>query len=52
MPKKYDQDLGTAARIGDIDSVVPFGAAGEDVHHAQAVPQGVPPERDRGRSLS
>jgi hypothetical protein len=43
---------GTAARIGDIDSVVPWGAAGEDVHHAQAVPQGVPPERDRGGSRS
>ena len=28
---------GTAARIGDNDSVVPWGAAGEDVHHAQAL---------------
>ena len=43
---------GTGARIGDNDSVVPWGAAGEDVHHAQAVPQGVPPERDRGGSRS
>ena len=45
-------ELGTAARIGDNDSVVPWGAAGEDVHHAQAVPQGVPPERGRGGSRS
>ena len=45
-------DVGTGARIGDNDSVVPWGAAGEDVHHAQAVPQGVPPERDRGGSRS
>ena len=51
-PDQTPRSFGTAARIGDIDSVVPFGAAGEDVHHAQAVPQGVPPERDRGRSLS
>jgi len=43
---------GTGARIGDNDSVVPWGASGEDVHHAQAVPQGVPPERDRGGSRS
>jgi len=43
---------GTAARIGDNDSVVPWGATGEDVHHAQAVPQGVPTERDRGGSRS
>lgn len=44
--------LGTAARIGDIDSVVPWGATGEDVHHAQALSEGVPPERGRGGSVA
>lgn len=43
---------GTAARIGDNDSVVPWGAAGEDVHHAQALSEGVPTERGRGGSRS
>lgn len=36
---------GTAAGVGDSRSVVPSGATGEDVLHAQAPPQGVP----RGR---
>lgn len=35
----------TAAGVGDSRSVVPSGATGEDVLHAQAPPQGVP----RGR---
>ncbi|GAA4393093.1 hypothetical protein GCM10023153_12800 [Ornithinibacter aureus] len=51
-PSDYRTESGTAARIGDNDSVVPWGATGEDVHHAQAVPQGVPTERDRGGSRS
>ena len=52
VPSSLTAQKGTAARIGDNDSVVPWGAAGEDVHHAQAVPEGVPTERGRGGSRS
>ncbi len=51
-PTPRSRTNGTAARIGDNDSVVPCGATGEDVHHAQAVPHGGPPERGRGGSRS
>ena len=39
---------GSAARIGDTSAAVPRGAAGEDVHCAQALPQRVPRGRHPG----
>lgn len=38
----WGPSLGTAARVGDAESVVLCGAAGKDVHYAQAVSSGVP----------